>query len=137
MKKTYQELVEIDQAVGILYKEDPTLKDKKFGYAYQKTAERSYLKLNKQLSEEMEDARIDFASEDEKTKVILRDENPNSRGYQYSKDNLKLLVKKEREIFNKYLEKEIEFEPYFCNKDSLPELTEYQIELFKGILFEE
>lgn len=136
MKKTFLELNEIDQSVSLLYKNNDKLRDTKFGYAYKKFYEKNFHKLNKKLQEELQDVRIENALEDDKTKEILKDEE-SFRGYKYSKEGLKLVVKSEREILSKYEAMEVEIEPYFCKKESLPELTEYQVELFKGCIIEE
>jgi hypothetical protein len=56
---------------------------------------------------EIEDLRLDQALEDEKTKAVLRDEQ---QQYKFSKQGLKTVIEKQREL----LEKEIEIEPYIA-----------------------
>lgn len=134
MKKTFQELVGVDQMVGKLYAENPNLKETKFGYAYTKFYNKNYKPTSEKYFEELTDKRIDLALEDPNTKEILKDFDPQSRGYKYSKESTKQIVKFERELSEKYHEMEIEIEPYYSAY--LPELTEFQREMLMGLLIE-
>src|SRR3990167_5815263 len=117
----FKKLKEIDSVVANLYTKIPTLQEGKFGYGYKRFYEKNLAPTQKEYIQELQDARIDNALVDEKTKALLKDPDPRSRGFQYTKEGLKALVKAERELDQKYDEKEIEIEPYII-KD-LPELT--------------
>lgn len=129
MKKTFEQILEIDAVVGQLYKKEPTLKDSKFGYAYNKFYKKNIEKPMEEFKELMQDNYIDFALEDEKTKQIIRDEKSNT-GYAYTKEQLKAMLKKEKEITEKFMAKEFEVEPYISAL--VPEMTEEQKEILTG-----
>lgn len=131
MKKTFRELREIDTLVGELYKKQPGLKDTKFGYAYKRFSEKWYKPLVTEYYEEMALTRVEHALEDEKTKEILTD-RLNERGFKYSKEGLKNVIKAENKLLEKFNLKEVEVEPYISSY--VPELTDEAIEMLDGIL---
>ncbi len=133
VKKTYKQLQDVDFLVGVLYKENPELEKSKFGYAWKRFVQKNYLKHMKEFQSEIMDVRIDNALEDEKTKALLTDQ-ANPRGYKYSKEGLKAVVKKENAINDKWADKIIEVEPYVIPVESLPTLTEDETEELTGIL---
>lgn len=138
MKKTFKDLLEIDGMVGLMYKKNPILKDTKFGYGYKRFYIKNIEKIKEEFTNELTDLRIDNALVDEKTKALLSDPNPNSRGFQYSKEGLKALIKAENELEDKWDLKEVEVEPYFIKREFFPEnLTDDQFEVFTGVLLEE
>lgn len=132
MKKTYKEIREADELVASLYRNDPTLEKSKFGYAWKRFIETNYQSVRKELFDKILDIRISNALEDEKTKAILVDDNPNSRGYKFSKEGLRKCVEQERDVFNKFDEKEIEVKPFISSYK--PEMDEYQKEMLKGLV---
>lgn len=136
MKTTFKKLQEIDSVVAGLYTKNPTLKEGKFGYAYKRFYEKNYEKVLEEYRAELADIRIDNALEDEKTKAILKDLDSRGRGFQYSKESLKAVLKAERGLDEKWNAKEIEVEPFFIKPENLPELTENQVELLKGTIIE-
>lgn len=130
--KTFKELREVDALVGQMYKADGTLKDTKFGYAYKRFCDKYYLPFIEEFQNELADARIDNALEDEKTKAIIRDEK-SPRGYAYSKEGERKVMQQERQINEKWNKKEINIEPFVSSH--LPAtLTEEQRESLTGIL---
>lgn len=132
MKKTFNELNEIDLVIGELYSKNPTLRDTKFGYAYKRFAENNYIPLYKEMIEAKNNARIDNALEDEKTKEILLDP-ASQRGFKYSKEGLKSVIKAEKQIQELFDVKEIEIKPFISS--FIPEeITDEQKELLTGIL---
>lgn len=137
MTKTFKELGELDGLIGALYTEKPELKDTKFGYAYKRFAEKWFYPVYKEYQEALTDLRVDNALIDETTKAILTDNTQHGRGFKYSKDGFKTLLKAERELVKKWDAKEVECEPFFVAPENLPEdLSDEQIEAFKGILVE-
>lgn len=131
-KRTFKDLSELDQLVGMAYQRDDKLKNTKFGYAYKKFTEKNYIPLVKEFQEEIQNVRIDHALEDPTTKEILSDKN-NFRGYRYSKAGLKQVMVEERKIVDKWNEKEVEIIPYICA--SIPEeLEPEEIEKLKGLV---
>lgn len=133
VKKTFKQLRDADFLVGLLYKDNPELEKGKFGYAWKRFINKNYMKHLKEFQNELLDVRIDNALEDEKTKALLTDAT-NPRGYKYSKEGLKAVIKKENEITDKWEDKEIEVEPYILPIESLPELNEDEREELTGIL---
>ena|ERR1035437_7192923 len=134
MKKTFEDLLEIDGVVAQLYTKEPTLKESKFGYAYNRFHAKNYAPTVKEFQEALTYARIDNALEDEKTKALLTDEK-NTRGYQFSKEGLKNCIKAENKIIEEFYKKEIEIIPFFS--PFIPEgITETQIETLKGCVLE-
>ena len=130
MKKTFNEVMEADIMVGGLYKKNPDLRDTKFGYAWKRFYEKNIAPTLKEYRAEIEDAHITHALEDKETGKILTDKE-NSRGYSYSKDGLKTVIKAEKEISEKYDGKEIEITPFISTY--VPEgLTEEQTEMLTG-----
>jgi len=129
--KTFAQLLEIDGIVGELYENNPTLKDTKFGYAYKRFYEKNTEPMTKEFRSALQDARIDFALEDEKTKAIITDDK-SPRGFAYSKEGLKGIIKEEAKIVEEFNKKEIEIEPHISTV--VPEMNEYQKELLTGII---
>lgn len=127
--KTFKELQEIDTTVGQLYEADPTLKDSKFGYAFNR-----FYKLNmepsfKEFEEKLADARVDHALEDEKTKELLRDDKGNLK---YSREGQKALMQAQRKLTKELQEKQIEITPFFSS--FVPPLTDEQYDVLKDCL---
>lgn len=114
MKKTFKDLQEIDQLMSALYKENPLIEKLKFGYAYKRFIQINFIPVFKEFQTEMADVQIEHALTDEKTKEILMDPN-NSRGFKYSKEEFKQLIKDEQAIINKFEPKEIEIKPFICS----------------------
>ncbi len=131
MKKTYEELLEIDNIVGGLYKDNPVLKESKFGYAYTKFYKLNIEKVQKEFNEELQDIGINNALEDEKTKAIILDEK-SATGYAHSKEQLKQYLKEYREVKERFLAKEIDVKPYIS--PLVPEMTNEQKDILTGLI---
>ncbi len=137
MKKTFKKLRELDEMIGGLYARNVNLKESKFGYAYKRFAEKNYFPVYKQYVELLTDIRIDNALEDPTTKALRYDDRPNSRGFAYSKEGLKKVIKAENELEKRWDEKEFEVEPFYVAPENLPPtLTEDQKEMMNGLLIE-
>jgi hypothetical protein len=130
MKKTFKEIMEADYVVSGILGKNSSLQNSKFNYAWKKFIKMNIEKLLKERNEKLVEARIDNALEDE-NKALITDKDT-IRGYKYSKEGLKQCIRKETEIVEKYDDKEIEIKPYFC--ESLPELTDEEKELLKGLI---
>ena len=131
--KTFKQIKEADQVVGQLYQATPGLMDSKFGYAWKRFTENNYLPTLKKLQEEVNDARIDNAMEDPITREVLRDQT-NPRGFKYTKDGLKAVIKKENEINNQYDLVEIEVESHIVIEKNLPKLNDEQRDALVGMV---
>lgn len=131
MKKTFKQLQEIDEVVGGLYLKDENLRGSKFGYAYKRFSEKNYVPAIKEMNEEILTVRIDDALEDQKTKEIISDQ-ANFRGFKYSKEGLKSVIKKEKDIRDSWDEKEIEITPHISTL--IPEMTDDEKEILTGTL---
>lgn len=132
IKKTFKELGEVNELVGELYKNDPKLKDTKFGYAFKRFMEKNYEPTNKEMQEKLIDVRIDNALEDKLTKEIMMDKT-NSRQMKYSKDGLKKCIAAERKIYDEFDGIEIEIIPFITTQ--IPTvLIDEQKEVLKGLI---
>jgi hypothetical protein len=132
MKRTCEQLKEVDEVVASLYNKIPTLKNTKFAYAYKRFFEKNLKLIFDEIREEILDVRINNALEDKETKEILVD-STNERGYKFDREGLKNVMKEEKKIFDKFNKKEIEIEPYFT--DYIPEeIEEHQREFLKGLI---
>jgi len=136
MKITYKQLLDLDSMVGGLYQKDPSLRESKFGYAYNRFIEKDLKTIFNDYSEELLMIRIDNAQVNETTKALIT--NPsNFRGFDYSKEGLKAVIKSERELQKAWETKEFEIEPYFIKPENLPEgLIDEQLDLMRGIIIE-
>lgn len=132
MKKTFKELQTIDGVVGGMYKKNPELRDTKFAYAYKRFYEKNYSPTLKEFTEQVNDSYINNALVDEKTQALLTDQE-NSRGFKYSKDGLKQVMRDENRISEEFNSKEIEITPFISVY--IPEnLTEEEKEVLTGIV---
>lgn len=125
--------MDIDNMVGGIYKMYPNLKNSKFGYAYKRFAEKSIYPEVKEYSDNLADIRIEHAMEDEKTKEVKTDPESN-RGFKYTKDGLRSVMKAERAQEKTWNVKEFEVTA-FKVASTPEELNEEEIEMLKGILF--
>ncbi len=131
MKKTFKQLLEIDEVVTELYKKTPELKDTKFGYAYKRFFEKNTNPLFKKFKENMADLSVEHALESKETKEILTDDKGN---YKYSKEGKMALTKAQRKFNDEIESEEIEIEPYIS--PYIPALTDEQFEALEGTLVE-
>ena len=134
--KTFEELLIIDAMLGSLYQEFPKLRDSKFYYAYKRFYEKNIKKIQKEYIDELTDVRINNALEDKETKAILTDQKSN-RGYLYSKDGLKKVIKDEKKVENKFFEKVVEIEPYFMTTPVPSEVSQELTEMLTGLIINE
>ena len=104
LTRTFSELQEVDQVIGQLYAKDETLKQSKFGYAYDQFHKKNYAPILKDFQEAFNYIRIENALEDEKTKAVLTEEitPQNSRGFKYSKAGLKKCMEDELACIEKF-----------------------------------
>ena len=134
--KTFKQLREADQLVGDLYSKVKGLEVTRFGYAWKRFTDKNYIPTLKKFQEEINDARIDNALEDPTTKEVLRDQM-NPRGFKYTKEGLKAVIKKENEITNRYDLVEIEVKTSQVAEEKLPKLDEEQREQHVGMVIKE
>lgn len=132
MKKTFQELKDID----VIYSKlsvDKDFANTKLGYAFKRFTEKNTQKIFTDFNEVLDGVRIDNALVDEKTKAILYNED--RRNYQFSKEGLKEVLKRNKEIAKEWEDKEFEVIPFIC-KD-IPEsvvLLDEEKELLEGVI---
>lgn len=131
MKITFERLTDIDQVVTKLFTDKPDLDKTKFGYAFNKLAKKYIGVAFDEYRDALQDIRIEHALTDEKTQEILHDRS-NPRGFKYSKDGLKSVIKAEKALIDEYKKKEYDIEPFIAEVPC--ELTEEQKEILKGVL---
>lgn len=135
MTKTFKELQDADMIVGGLYQKNPDLKNSKFGYAWKRFTDKNYVPMVKEFNEDLAGIRVDHALEDANSKEILID-RMNPRGFKYSKEGLKAVMKAEKELEATYNAKEIEITPYVTT--AIPEeveaLGDEQKEVLTGLV---
>ncbi len=134
VKKTLEQLLEVDNVVGDLYAKNPKLKDGKFGYAYNRFYAKNIKPVTDEMQEKTADARIENAMVNEQTKELLKDTaNPNA--YKYTKEGMKKLTQDVRDIIKEFNKKEVEVIPFFTT--DVPEMMDEQKELLVGCLIKE
>ncbi len=134
IKKTYKELSKLDMVVVQMYIKSPELKDTKFGYGYKRFYEKNLKSVFHEYFVHLSDVRIDNALIDERTKAIITTEG--GRGFEYSREGLKAVIRAEKTLEEEWGLKEFEVEPYIIKSEDMPKLTDEQSELMKGILIE-
>lgn len=132
MKKTFLELQNIDAIVGDLYEMYPNLKKSKFGWAYNRFVEKNVSPTMKERNRKLADMYADNAMEDPRTKEIMLDPNPLSRGFKFDKVGWPKMIKLEREIMDEFEKVEIEVIPYISS--FVPELADDQREPLTGLI---
>lgn len=135
MTKTFKELQEADMVVGTLYQKNPELKNSKFGYAWKRFTDKNYVPVVREFNEELAGIRVEHAMEDAVTKEILVD-RMNVRGFKYTKEGLKAVMKAEKALEENFNSKELEIIPHVTT--AIPEeveaLPEEQKELLTGLV---
>jgi len=131
MKKTFKELKEADQLIAELYAKNPNLKNTKFGYAWKRFTDKNYTPLIAELNDKIVDSRVEHALTDSTTKELLYTGDSN---YKYDKEGMKSLIDANRKTLKEYDLKEVEITPFIV-KD-LPELTEEETEVLKGLIIQ-
>ncbi len=136
IKKSYKEIVELDLMVAGLYSKTPALRESKFGYAYRRFYDKNLKKILGEYNEDLAMVRIDGAlTNDETGELLISHEG--GRGFKYSKDGLKNVIKAERKLDEQWATKEFDVEPYFIKPEYFPEdINDEQKELMKGIVLE-
>lgn len=129
----FEQLQKVNQIWGFLLL-DETFEKTKFSYAFKRFIEKNK-KFYTDYNEALQEIRIDNALTDEKTKELLLDNTPGSRGFKFSKDDFKKLVKEERAISEKFNQKDCEVEPYlFKGETASFDLDEEAIEVLTGLI---
>ncbi len=131
MKKTLNQLLEIDAVMAKLYAKTPELKDTKFGYAYSRFTKKNMEPIQKKFNEKLADLAVEHALEDKDTKELLIDAKGN---YKYSREGRMAYLKAVRAYTDKGYAEEHEVEPYIATY--APTLTEEEFETLEGILVE-
>lgn len=134
-KRTFKHLAELDRYAGYLFQTYPDLQDSKFGYAYKRFSEKNYKGIYQQYVSMLGVIRIEHALEDPVTKAILRSEDK-GRGFQYSKEGLKAVIKAEDELDKAWDSKEFDVEPYFVKEIPFTPSEEGR-ELLLGLLIDD
>lgn len=137
MTKTFRELSEIEIMVAQLFMQHPGIAKSKFAYAYKRFHEKNYEPTLKQVRAERQDVYTDLALENPETKELLVDKE-SSRGFKFDRKGMKEVLKKERELDQKYENFEIEIEPYIT--EHIPEEVKNHEELYSqltGLLVED
>jgi len=134
LKKTFEQLKEIDNIVGNLYAKNPKLRDGKFGYAYNKFYTKNIKPILDEVNEEITDCRIENAMTDPTTKELLYDSSrgPEQKLFKYTKEGLKKFNDEVRKITKKYDAKEVEIIPNFTT--DIPEMFDEEKAELKGCL---
>lgn len=135
IKRTFKELRELDNIIGMMFGADKNLPNTKFGYGYKRFYTKNLADPFTEYQNEIQDVWADHAMIDDKTKVIVRDEGKKDRsGFGYDREGDKNVRKAEKKLYDKWAVKEIEVDPYFIDPKDLPELNEFQKEAFKGLI---
>lgn len=138
MKKTFEQLKEIDNIVGNLYAKNPKIKDGKFGYAYNRFYTKNIKPLIDEANEKIQDSRIENAMTDPNTKELLYDlsRGPDQKIFKYTKEGLKKFNEEARKIQKESEAKEVEIKPFFTT-DIPTELLDEEKDELVGCLIKE
>lgn len=132
IKKTFKELKQIDTIYARLLEVPETNFVKtKLGYAFKRFSEKNLVDIFTEFQDEQQDARIEYALTDEKTKALLYKTDGN---FQNSKEGLRDLIKKLREITKEWGTKQFDVEPFICNDISGVELSDEDKEALDGVI---
>lgn len=131
MQKTFKELLELDAVIGGLYQKNPALRETKFGWAQKRFYETNIAPTLKEYRDKTTEIQINNALEDKTTKALLIDPK-NPRGYLYSREGQIKCIAEENKLWEEYQAMEVEVKPYISTY--VPDLTEEQTELLKGLL---
>lgn len=132
LKRTFKDLQQIDFLVGGLYRQYPDIQKTKFGYAYKRFADKNYYPHRDDYNLEISDLRVDNALTDKGTGEILRDMDPNSRGFKFDQKGLKTVMKGEKDLINNWNKKEYDVTPYISS-DVPEQLSEEMKDMFDGL----
>ena len=130
MKKTFKELLEINQIYAELLKEED-FKGTKLEYAFKRFNEKNLKNIFTDYNDALQDNRIENALTDPTTGAILYDKS--GQNFQYSKEGLKNVLKKNKKTTEEWDNKEFEITPFIC-KDNVIEFNEEETALLTGVI---
>jgi len=131
MKKTYKQLREANEIINILFVKNKDIEKTKFGYACIKFIKKNFSPIFTEMQEKLTDFRVENALTDEKTKEILY--TSDGKNYKFDREGLKKVIEFNRKLEKEYEAKEFDVESYIAKKD-IPELTEDETEILKGLI---
>ena len=129
MKKTFAELRDADQLVASLFAKEPALVKSRFGYAWKNFIKKNYDPLFQDFREEIEEARLQNALEDERTHELLLDAKG---GFKFSREGMLNLTREVRKIQKAYDAKVVEIKPVLS--PFKPKLEPEELEMLKGLV---
>ena len=134
MKMTFEKMKELNSTYMEMCRRNEALPNTKFGYAVEKFLKLNIISVFKEYNSLLADIRIEHALEDPETKAVISkpQATPNDRGFEYSRDGLKKVIKAENDLEKSWDAKEYDVEPYLCKEKDIPELNETYLEVFKG-----
>ena len=132
MKKTFGELLLINNAISEIQTKNSNLEMNKFGYACKRFIEKSLRPVFQEKNYLKELARIENALEDKNTGEILF-ENGSPKQFKFSREGLKKCYEDEWKIEQDFNKKTFEVVPFICEEEP-KELTDIQREILKGII---
>jgi len=130
IKITFEKMLEVSEALRKFLDAD---KETKFTYAINKFYKLNIKKVFDEYNEELAGIRVDNALVEEKTRAIVYDKET-ARGFAYDKEGLKAVMSAEKALQKKWETKEFTVIPYKAKAD-VPELTQSEEELLKGLVF--
>ena len=135
IKMTFKDMKRFNAMWNNYKKYNPDVEQTKLGYAFKKFFVKSIEPVFEEYNLLLSVIRVENALEDEKTKAVLtkNDTMIGGRGFEYSKDGLKAVMKAEVALDDEWDPKEFTVEP-FITKDVPKKLTEEEQETFKGFI---
>lgn len=131
IKKTFAELMEIDEIVGVLYTRNPLIRNGRFGYWYTKFYKKNITPITNEIAEKIADNRLDNAMIDKDTNEILYSEDKKS--YRIDKEGQKKVNEFQRAIYKEYNEKEFDIIPQISSEVPV-ELLDEEKKVLKGLV---
>lgn len=136
VKMTFKQMKQFNHTWNEMVRFQPSLTETKLGYTFKKFFNKNIEEVFTKYNEQLGMIRIENALEDKTTKAVLTkdDIKQGGRGFEYSKEGLKAVIKAENELANEWDDKEYEVEPFICKDAPKKTLTEEQVEIFTGLI---
>lgn len=131
IKKTFKELLEIDEVHGKLLQQEG-FENTKLGYSLKRFSDKNIKKIFTDFNDVKQNIRIDNALVDEKTGALLY--HTDGQSFKFTKEGLKRVISSIREATDVWDSKEFDVEPMICTELTGIELTGEDREILKDVV---
>jgi hypothetical protein len=136
LKMTFKQMKNFNHIWNEMVRFQPSLAETKLGYAFKRFFTKNIEPIFEEYNGHIAMVRIENALEHKDTKAVLTkdDVRTGGRGFEYSKDGLKAVIKAEIDLAKEWDPKEYEVEPYISKDVPKKVLSEEQVEAFTGFI---